>query len=164
MLSRVIVHVRHNVIAYLALGCSLLGDWPAALTPPSHFPPTAWVSKQIRNNSITPAKFNHSSIGGTILHWAQVDATGRIVSGSHGAREIAPLNNGGTYEVGGEGQHSDALHRHDERCCGRSRLPQPAGYVTAIKAPGPKHNGVLVNTLDVRAAPAELAFSVSVIC
>ena len=98
MLSRVINHARANVIAYIALGCSLLGLAGGAYAAVK-LPANSVGSRQIRNDSITPAKLNHGMIGGTILHWAQVDATGRIVSGSHGVRELAPLNNGGTYGV-----------------------------------------------------------------
>src|SRR5689334_8933419 len=129
MLSRVIGHVRMNVIAYLALGCSLLAMAAGAYATVS-LPANSVGSKQIRNNSISSAKLNHRSIGGSIIHWAQVDAAGRIVSGSHGAREIAPLNNGGTYEIG----WGNSI---PTRCTVmttvlRSFPPsQPVGYVTA---------------------------------
>ena len=142
--ARIINHVRSNVIAYLALCCSLLalaGGAYAAVKLPAN----SVGARQIRNNSITPPKFNHDAIGGTILHWAQVDASGRIVSGSRGARELFPLNDQGAFEVA----WGDTI---PQRCTVvttllRTDTPSP-GFISAVKASIGKRTAVIVNTYD----------------
>jgi hypothetical protein len=70
-MTRILNHVRHNVIAYLALFVALGGVGYAAISIP--------------NGSITAAKLNKHSIGGYVLAWAHVRSDGRVLSGSPGA-------------------------------------------------------------------------------
>lgn len=64
-------HVRHNVIAYLALFVALGGTSYAAITIP--------------NGSVTARKLDKHSIGGYVLAWAHVRSDGHVLSGSPGA-------------------------------------------------------------------------------
>jgi hypothetical protein len=73
-MTRILTHVRHNVIAYLALFIALGGTGYAAITIP--------------NGSITAAKLNKRSIGGYVLAWAHVRSDGHVLSGSRGARAV----------------------------------------------------------------------------
>jgi hypothetical protein len=70
-MTRILSHVRHNVIAYLALFVALGGTGYAAIAIP--------------NGSITAAKLNRHSIGGYVLAWAHVRSDGHVLSGSPGA-------------------------------------------------------------------------------
>ena len=57
-MNRVLHHVRHNVVAYLALFIALGGTSYAAVSLPKNSVGAA----QIRNHSITPVKFASKSI------------------------------------------------------------------------------------------------------
>lgn len=64
MQLRVIDHLRSNVVAYLALCCSMLalsGGAYAAIVLPAN----SVGARQIRKGSITPSKFNRTTIGGS---------------------------------------------------------------------------------------------------
>ena len=65
-MTRVIAHVRSNVIAYLALFVALGG--------------TSYAAVAISNHSITPVKFNRGIIGGYVRGWVEVSASGRLVA------------------------------------------------------------------------------------
>ena len=162
MSFRVINHVRSNVIAYLALGCSLLALAGGAYAATS-LPANSVGARQIRNGSVTPSKLNHSAIGGTILHWAQVDASGRILSGSRGARELFAPHSPGTSEITWGGAIPN-------RCTAMATVqrgfpPSPlAGLISSVKVPAGKRTGVIVDTFDTNGARVQLPFSVAVIC
>jgi hypothetical protein len=162
MPSRVINHLRSNAIAYLALGCSLLALAGGAYAA-SSLPANSVGARQIRNGSVTPAKLNHSAIGGTILHWAQVDASGRILSGSRGAREMFTPHSAGTSEI----TWGDAI---PNRCTVMATVqrgfpPSPlAGLISAVKVSAGERTGVIVDTYDTTGARVQLPFSVAVIC
>jgi hypothetical protein len=160
MLSGVITHARSNVIAYLALCSSLLalagGAYAAVVLPANSV-----GSRQIRKGSITPAKLNHRTIGGTILNWAQVNASGQIVSGSHGARELAPPNNGNTYGI----TWGDTVPTRCTVAATIVSLTTPAaGFPNVIKGQANHHTEVDVHTLAINGAPFPLPFSVEIIC
>ena len=80
-----IEYVRRNAIAILALICSLL-----ALAGASYasfgLPAGSVGARQLRDNSITPAKFNHKLINGAVRAWAIVAANGRVIAGGAEAR------------------------------------------------------------------------------
>ena len=75
-----IEYVRHHAIAILALICSLL-----ALAGASYasfgLPAGSVGARQLRDNSITPAKFNHKLINGAVRAWAIVAANGHVIAG-----------------------------------------------------------------------------------
>jgi len=74
MLLRLLNHARHHAVGYVALFIALGG--------------TSYAAVSIPNGSITPAKLNANSIGGYVRVWAHVNASGRILSGSPGARAV----------------------------------------------------------------------------
>jgi hypothetical protein len=84
-LSMLMHHLRQHVIACLALVCSVLslaGASYAAL----ELPAGSVGARQLKNHAITPVKFDPAGIGGSVRHWAQVDAEGRVITGSGHAR------------------------------------------------------------------------------
>jgi hypothetical protein len=92
MLPRILEHVRRQAVAYVALFVALGGSSYAAVNLP--------------DGSVTAAKLNTRSIGGYVRAWAHVSSTGRLLSGSPGARaahgtDIVPA--GPNYIVGWSG-------------------------------------------------------------
>jgi hypothetical protein len=75
--TRLLAHVRGNVIAYVALFVALGGTGYAA----ANLPADSVGTKQIRNGSITPPKLDRGLIGGSVRAWALVSASGRVLAG-----------------------------------------------------------------------------------
>jgi len=160
MRFRVVEHLRSNAIAYLALGVGLLGLGSGAYAAVV-LPANSVGARQIRKGSITPAKFNHAAIGGTILHWAQVDAPGDIVSGSRGAHESFPLNDNASYGI----TWGDTVpHRCTVIATVLGSFIPSEGFISAIKESIKDHTTVLVNTFGIDGARTPQPFSVAVIC
>lgn len=70
-MTRILTHLRQNVIAYVALFVALGGAGYAATNLPA--------------GSVGPAQLNRHLIGGYVRAWAHVSATGHVLSGSPGA-------------------------------------------------------------------------------
>ncbi len=91
-------YVRHHVIAILALICSLLALAGASYA--SFGLPAASVgARQLRDNSITPAKFNRGVINGAVRAWAIVGASGRVIAGGGKPRVIHTASLPGQYAI-----------------------------------------------------------------
>jgi hypothetical protein len=67
-------HIRGNVIGYLALFCALGGTGYAAIAIPRN----SVGSQQLRNHSITPAKFDRRFINGNIRAWVVAKPDGSL--------------------------------------------------------------------------------------
>ena len=67
-MNRLSQHVRANAIAYLALFVALGGTSYAAI----NLPTGSVGSRQIKNHSITPIKFDPATIGASVRYWAIV--------------------------------------------------------------------------------------------
>ena len=90
MVDRLLDHVRSNVVAYIAVAMSFLaltGGAYAAFSVPANSVGT----RQLRNHSITPVKLNPGAIGGSVRHWAEVNASGGIVTSSSRAATLVCL-------------------------------------------------------------------------
>jgi hypothetical protein len=81
-MTRILNHVRSNVIAYLALFVALGGSSYAAMSLPAG----SVGPRELKNGSIDPPKMDPRTIGGTIRHWASVSAQGRVLASSSRAR------------------------------------------------------------------------------
>jgi hypothetical protein len=75
-MRRLSVHVRANVVAYLALFVALGGTSYAAVV----VGPNSVGNAQLKNHSITPVKFDPSKIGASVRFWAVVSASGHILA------------------------------------------------------------------------------------
>lgn len=73
-MHRLIAHLRSNLVGWIALFVALGGTGYAAISIPRNSVGAA----QIRNRSITPAKFNPKSIGGSVRAWAIIRANGSV--------------------------------------------------------------------------------------
>ena len=88
-MTRVLVeHIRRNVIAYLALTCSLLALSGVAYAS-LRIPVGAVGERQIRNQVIDPVKWDPAYVTGFVRRWANVSASGSILSGSPNAQSVA---------------------------------------------------------------------------
>ncbi len=97
-MTRLIHHLRSNAIAYLALMVALGGTSYAAINLPANSVGThqlkagAVTTNKLANGSVTAKKLDGKSIGGAVLHWARVGESGRVLSGSRGARASVSAN------------------------------------------------------------------------
>jgi hypothetical protein len=83
--NKAIQHLRGNAIAYLALFVALGGTSYAAFSLPSN----SVGQRQIKNHSITPIKFDRAAIGGSVLYWARISATGKVLGSRPRAHIVA---------------------------------------------------------------------------
>jgi len=77
-MTRIVNHIRHNLIAFMALFVALGGTSYAV----SALPPNSVGGPQLKNGAIDPVKFDPSSINGSVAAWAIVGANGRVIAGA----------------------------------------------------------------------------------
>jgi hypothetical protein len=77
-MKRLSNHLRANVVAYLALFVALGGTSYAAV----NLPTGSVGTRQIKNHSITPIKFDASDIKASVRYWAVIDGNGHVLEGS----------------------------------------------------------------------------------
>ncbi len=161
MIVRLVNHVRSNGIAFAALVLASLGlasGAYAALAVPAN----SVGALQLRNHSITPVKFDPRAIGGSVRHWADVNARGRPVSSSSRARDFG-VPQDGDYVI----TWSDTF---SNRCValatprGASALLQPASGFANTAIYGSHPTVVWVTTYSAQGTPKPMAFSLAVIC
>jgi hypothetical protein len=93
-MTRLLAHVRHNAVAYLALFVALGGTSYAAFSLPANSVGTqqlrrgAVTNTKLANGSVTPAKLDSAEINGSIAMWARVSAAGVVVSSRPRARTV----------------------------------------------------------------------------
>jgi hypothetical protein len=163
-MSRVLIHARANVVAYLALFVALGGTSYAAVSLPAG----SVGNRQIRNQSIGPDKFNSRYIRGNIRMWASVSASGKVLAGGRGATVIPQGSVPGDYLISSARKSAIATPR---RCSAvvsvddRSSVP---GFAEAEVASFPRSTGtpwqVVVQTFGPGGDPRSLPFDVLVVC
>jgi hypothetical protein len=77
MLTRLLHHIRQNLIAYVALFIALGGTSYAAFSLPAG----SVGARQLKNHSITAVKFDPRYIAGSVRVWAEVAANGHLIAG-----------------------------------------------------------------------------------
>jgi hypothetical protein len=165
-------YVRRHAIAILALICSML-----ALAGASYasfgLPAGSVGTRQLRDNSITPAKFNQRVINGAVRAWAIVGSTGHVIAGGgrpivrrasalpaqyvvlwgvnlpHACASVATIN----------GNHSPVTEGPPTNLT--------AGYAVVsngFTGKGRRNNGTVVETFDQAGRWRPLGFYLAVIC
>ncbi len=74
MITKALQHARENLVAYLALFIALGGTSYAAVNLPAE----SVGSKQLRNHSISPVKFNRQFLNGNIRAWVVAKPDGTV--------------------------------------------------------------------------------------
>ena len=154
-MSRLLRHLRGNVIAYLALFIALGGTSYAAFSVPDG----SVGAGAIRNHAIQPVKFDPRLIGGVVRAWAKVAADGRLLSGSRGA-------GAGYNGPGAPGTYGVVWPRP------RARFQRCAGIASVSPRPGidgfadaePAVDSAFVHTVTPQGVPAPRPFSVVIVC
>jgi hypothetical protein len=155
---RALAHVRHNLIAYLALFIALGGTSYAAISIPRNSVGAA----QLKNHSITPAKLSPSAIGGYVRAWAIVNANGTIVRSSEKATSSVQNGDPGGYSI----YWSSRFPADCPTVASVNNLNEGTGYATRVVTGAnprePSYTGV--STFNMAGEPTPLAFNVVVVC
>jgi hypothetical protein len=158
LLKRVVCHARAHAIAYTALAISLsslAGVSYAAL----ELPAGSVGASQIRNHAISPVKFSAVAIGGSVRHWARLDAGARLVASSSRAH----------VQRGGNIVTINWFDRFSSRCVPLATVSgvgdTAIGSVEAVVEPhGSAPTSVAVTGSNATRQPAAQPFYVAVIC
>ncbi|MGI8428221.1 MAG: hypothetical protein ACR2OB_02720 [Solirubrobacteraceae bacterium] len=164
-MNRLLAHARSNVIGYLALFVALGGTSYAAV----NLPAGSVGNRQVRNHSITPIKFDRSTIGGYVRYWAKIDSAGEITASRPRAHLVGWSDQPGDAFPGGLVSWGRAV---PPRCFALATTatlqpPTPGGSVASyatveIYSAGNK-NGPDVGAKVLLSAP-QVAVNVAVIC
>ena len=172
-MTRIVNHIRHNLIAYMALFVALGGTSYAV----SALPPNSVGGQQLKNGAIDPVKFDPSSINGSVAAWAIIGANGRVIAGAGKPRAFrTPIVANYQIDWGVKFKPTcSALAAIDNS---RSRpteiiplpntngstAPFPAGYAVSSNEPGRGPSATSVVTFNQAGQLTPLAFNVVVSC
>jgi hypothetical protein len=174
---RVIAHLRSNLVGWIALFVALGGTGYAAI----NIPRNSVGAAQIRNRSITPVKFNPSSIGGSVRAWAIIRSNATVLASS-GKRPIVIASAiPGSYEIewGVRLPRTCATVANvDERSPDQTPIQLPnggtasaaIGYVSSVRTvtvpagSGHESSDTSLDTFSQSGQPTPMAFDVAVVC
>lgn len=154
-------HLKSNAVGYVALFVALGGTGYAAV----HLAPGSVGSRQLRNGSVTPAKLDAQAIGGSIVRWAYVDQSGKVLGGSRGAHATAPSQSGQPYLIswGGRFSRACAVLTSSPGTEGNGPIADRIGV--HVNEPGTKHGTTVVWAWPSSdGAYVDARFYVAVIC
>jgi hypothetical protein len=155
-MTRVLAHVRSNVVAYLALFVALGGTSYAAIRVPAG----SVGNRQLRNHAITPIKLDPGSIAGYVRDWAQIDSAGQIVASRPQAHLVTWIETGEF--PGGIVSWGQAIPRSCFAVA-TTAAAAPATYASASVLSNGSMPGRFVGAQILLSAPAT-DVSVAVIC
>ncbi len=105
-MTKFIVHLRQNLVAYLALFVALGGTSYAAITLPQN----SVGNRQLKNHSVTPVKLDGGKTAGYVADWAQITGGGLLgESRPRGARILGWNGMPNTPGIGGSIQWSNRI-------------------------------------------------------
>jgi hypothetical protein len=155
-MTRILTHARSNLISIIALFVALGGTSYAAI----NLPAGSVGARQIVNRSITPVKFDPSTINGSVRMWARISAAGKVIAskpraeiigwspGSHSGR----INWGRAIPAGCFSLATvDGLMSQGFASVATLNQPRPPAYV-------------VFGTFDTSGQPAAEPVNVAVIC
>jgi hypothetical protein len=160
-MSRVLSHVRHNVVAYLALFVALGGTSYAAVSLPRN----SVGAPQIKNHSITPVKFNGKSIAGSVRAWVILQWRGSVIKATSASGHVTVKNVSSGVTV-------TWPHHHFPPRCLASATPQVNlnggelyGFVTAQFDPtNPSGAFLALHGFQPSGTPSAQAADVLIVC
>jgi hypothetical protein len=160
-MTRLLNHVRHNAVAYVALFVALGGTGYAAIGLPAG----SVGARQLRNGSVMPVKLDRRYMGGYVRAWAHVGADAHLVNSSPGVKVAA---NG----VAPGFSIIDWDQRPDSSCEVIASVSLPAG-VSAPSSPGyavtnlgrvGREKASIVQTFNGQGQPSALPYNAVLIC
>jgi hypothetical protein len=157
-MTRILNHVRTNLVAYLALFVALGGTSYAALKLRAN----SVGRRQLRNGAITPVKLDRQLTSGSVRAWAEVSATGRVLAGEGKPRVEVQKGQGAT------GHYTVTWKVASLRRCvvtgGVPATPSLTvpGFVSATAFAGPAAAGVVV--YNAQGQQSALPFWVAALC
>lgn len=154
-MTTILRYIRSNAVAFLALFIALGGAGWAAVSLPAG----SVGSRQIKNHSITPVKFNQSMIGGSVRYWARISASGTIIASQPKARIVVWNADPGGFFKGGVVRWGKPIARGCFSLATAESYPTPVS-VSAQTVPG---NGGIGTQVRL-ALPAIVPVDVAVIC
>jgi hypothetical protein len=175
--NRLTSHIRGNLVGWIALFVSLGGTGYAAISIPRNSVGAA----QIRNHSITPVKFNPSSIGGSVRAWAIIRANATVLASSGKRLVVFSSAVPGSYVIEWRvrlPRTCATVANVDERSPDQTPIQLPnggtasaaIGYVSSIQTAtvptgaGHKASDTSLDTFNQSGQPTPMAFDVAVIC
>jgi len=160
MLNRLLDHIRHSIVGYIALFIAMGGSGYAAI----NLPAASVGNNQLRNHSITPVKFNRQLINGNIRAWVVVNANGSVQAGA--GKPTVQLGTGpGTYFV-----RWKSVATPTQRGCfpitGVTSGFGPGFTTQVFHAASPPHHpgGVFIDTFDAQGQPLAESFYAALVC
>jgi hypothetical protein len=166
MIVRLFRSFRANAVAYIALFVALGGTGYAAM----RIPPRSVGSRQLRNGAVTTKKIANKSItarkldpatfGGSVRHWVEVSATGKLESGSKPLPRVAGNPAVGVYQLIWSAPSTGCVAIATPLA---SSSGASLGYANAGLG-SPQQNSVNVYTYNPLGQPTPTAYSVAVIC
>jgi len=162
MLNRLLDHIHHSIVGYIALFVTIGGTGYAAV----NLPVASVGSAQLRNGSIAPVKFNHQFINGNIRAWAVVALNGTIQA-SAGKPTVTVRGGQGVYNITWRIPTSPHL-----RCFAVGGLTGASGQAAVLANLGFDHQkprpkkvwGVNVNTFNTQGQPLAESFYAALVC
>ena len=154
-MTKFLRHLQTNVVAYLALFVALGGTGYAA----ANLPAGSVGTRQLKNHSITPIKFDRGSVAGYVRDWITIDSRGVILSSRPKAHMIVWRPSG--FDVGGLIQWSQPIPAACVAFANAQNSGPPLSFATATVASG--GNAHAGQTYVYLSAPAP-SVSVVVIC
>lgn len=175
-MSRLIHHANKHSIGYLALVCSLLalgGASYAAVNIPNHSIGTNKIKngavgeKQLKNKSIDPVKWDPTFVTSFVRRWANVDATGKYLSGAPHGSSTQQSGHPGVYEL----TWGDAFKSFcapivsvDATISTGSTTPGTGFANASILTQSNNATAVFVHTYNQHGNPTNEPFSIAIIC
>jgi hypothetical protein len=171
MIRRILHHANQHSIGYVALVFSLLalgGASYAAIKIPKHSVGTKQIKngavgeKQLKNQSIDPVKWDPIYVTSFVRRWANVDATGKYLSGAPHGSSTQQTAHPGVYEL----TWGDAFKSFCAPIVSvDSTTSSNAGFANAnIVTQSNNATAVFVHTYDVNGNAANEPFSIAIIC
>lgn len=147
-MSRVVTHLRRNVVAYIALFVALGG--------------TSYAAVSVANHSLVPQKFNPKYIGGYVRAWASVNAQGHVIASGGGVRAGLDPIIAGHYVISWRPRPVSGCTTIGSVGIGQSLTP---GYlITQSYRTSSRGQQSIVQTYDSLGQQAPLAFAVALLC
>jgi hypothetical protein len=157
-MTKILGHIKSNVIAYLALFVALGGTSYAAIKIPAG----SVGNRQLKNHSVSPIKLQTSSIAGYVRAWAQIDSAGTIVA-SRPRAHLVTWNSQSAFAPGGLVSWGEAIPADCVAIAttGTSGV-QSTSASASISSAGSK-NGLLAGAY-VRLSASQTPVAIAVIC